>query len=521
MDNLRSLCNAVTKANVIHLTVDGTDFKTPALDVVNRSRRYDPILQLASNSRVQSLHLKGFYDFFSRISKSSLVPAPSFRAFCIDSEVSNTQKGQKVFDDFLENCSSLTTLKLKLNNEHSIQATTAKIFKKLPRLESLKIDCGKLSVTASFSHGTIQDMVITIIRIGDLNSDDLEFIQRNRFTRLAIEHTPRETDEEYFTAILSHSPELNLLQIGCQEPITDGDPIVEFVRQYGWSIVFLDAPWIFHDSFAAILDDITGKRDSQLEELNVHLQMLTADGINNLNNIIGQSKGLSVLRLFLVELQDENQVEKVLSLLTRHGRLLFALALYGRSLEQWLPHFALSFPTRQSFPKLESFALGSYSEYDVPPSCIPWITAMISIPPLLPASPQDTSLSLSKSSPPAQSPAQDVLAESQSDIEPETIRQWSSLKRLHLLNLSFQSKDWRTVIKAMDFSKLEVLDIENTNFSHEQLKSLVAYIPDQSFSESTMEYINLTDTNLTKNRGTRALLAGLQKRVPLLRIEGV
>ncbi|KAF9950492.1 hypothetical protein BGZ65_006585 [Modicella reniformis] len=96
LDNLRSLSKAVTKANVFHLTVDGTHFKSPPLDIINRSQQYDLILQLA-NSRVQALHLKGFDDFSSRISKSSLTSDPKFRVFVIDSGFSLKEKYPQVF----------------------------------------------------------------------------------------------------------------------------------------------------------------------------------------------------------------------------------------------------------------------------------------------------------------------------------------------------------------------------------------------------------------------------------------
>src|SRR5690349_15721496 len=141
MDDLRTLANAVTKANVIRLKVDGTHLKSPALDVINRSRRFDPILKLASNNRIQSLQLAGFEDFFARISKSSLTPSPKLRVLSVDSELPLQDK-VKSLGDLLGFYSALTTLEVKLNHQAMIWEAIPEILNKLPSLESLKIEYG-------------------------------------------------------------------------------------------------------------------------------------------------------------------------------------------------------------------------------------------------------------------------------------------------------------------------------------------------------------------------------------------
>ncbi|KAF8938439.1 hypothetical protein BGZ58_000892 [Dissophora ornata] len=52
LDDLRKFAVAVGNANILHLTMDGVNFKGPPLDTINRGRRYDPILQLMSNGRI-------------------------------------------------------------------------------------------------------------------------------------------------------------------------------------------------------------------------------------------------------------------------------------------------------------------------------------------------------------------------------------------------------------------------------------------------------------------------------------
>lgn len=64
MENLRVFAKAVIMANVVHLEINGKHLLPPPLDLVNRGRRFDPILQLASDGYIQSLGLEDFDDFF-------------------------------------------------------------------------------------------------------------------------------------------------------------------------------------------------------------------------------------------------------------------------------------------------------------------------------------------------------------------------------------------------------------------------------------------------------------------------
>ncbi|KAF9952482.1 hypothetical protein BGZ65_005228, partial [Modicella reniformis] len=224
MDDLRVLSNAVSKANVIHLIVDGVHYKSPALDVINRNQRYDPILQLASNSRVQSMQLRGFDDFFSRISKASLVSAPKFRVLTMDLGITPKDKAVKSFNDFLQQCPSLTTLQINLHHQYSITRATSDVFNKLQLIKSLNIDRGELSINASVSKGKIQDIDMTVKQLNGLSSDDLKFVKENHLKRLAIYHTPLEEDK--LTNLFRCTPVLCRLQIGYNDQRRFSAPIL-------------------------------------------------------------------------------------------------------------------------------------------------------------------------------------------------------------------------------------------------------------------------------------------------------
>lgn len=212
MDEIRSFANAVTKANVLLLTVNGSFFKSPALDIINRSHRFDPILKLASNARIQSSQLKGFEDFFSRITKSAMSPTPRLRTFSMDSGPPFKDKALKSVYDFLGCCSALTSLQLRLHPQHSLKEVISNILNKLRNLTVLRIDHEKLVFTASVSEAKIQDATLSIKWFYDLAQEDLAFIQKGHFTRLRIECTHAEGGDR-LGDVLRNSSVLNHIQI--------------------------------------------------------------------------------------------------------------------------------------------------------------------------------------------------------------------------------------------------------------------------------------------------------------------
>ncbi|KAG0246592.1 hypothetical protein BGX31_000570 [Mortierella sp. GBA43] len=214
--DFRLLAKAVAAANVIRLGLEGTQLKGSALDVLNRNRRFDPILQVVSNTRIQSLHLKGFDDIFSQVKNSSISLPSKIRELSMD-YVPYKNKGIKSFNGFLEQCVSLTTVELKIQNGHPITKTVGDVLGKLRKLESLRIDHGNLLLTAMISEGKIQDMSLTMKRLADLSDEDFTFVLKCNLTRLDIEYTPQDAEESRLESIIRQCPRLNTLRVGCVE----------------------------------------------------------------------------------------------------------------------------------------------------------------------------------------------------------------------------------------------------------------------------------------------------------------
>ncbi|KAG0220689.1 hypothetical protein BGX31_010699 [Mortierella sp. GBA43] len=68
----------------------------------------------------------------------------------------------------------------------------------------LNMDCGRLLLMTNGSRN-VQEAAVTIKRLSDLTTDDIEFIRQLNLAKLLIEYTPKETDEDRLVNILQQS----------------------------------------------------------------------------------------------------------------------------------------------------------------------------------------------------------------------------------------------------------------------------------------------------------------------------
>ncbi|KAF9362602.1 hypothetical protein BGX34_005842 [Mortierella sp. NVP85] len=558
MDELRSFASAVTTANLLHLTIDGTRLKGPKFDVLNRNRRFDPIL---ANSRLQSLHLKGFDEFFSRVGDSVVLPTLKLRMFAMDPNIPSNPKSLKSFNGFLDHCPSLAIMMLKLPDQYSITEALDNFLNKLHKLESLYIDCSNLSVIAGVTESKIQNTILKIKRLDGLSQDDLRFIQQGHLTQLQIEYTPQEAVEDRLADALRHNPRLSLLEVGCDEmrylaltnlvvstraallqkhgschlrtfvlmedglvpfeergnfddkthlssritfpedsltfemhtwlriqdqrPISGHDPVCEFLGEYGWSVVDCRVPWTITDDFMATLADATSRRDSELERIVIYPLSLPDSALDYLDRIIGQSSHFFGLGLLLYQLgwKQVGRVERALYLLRRYRQTVFGILMYGDSVEDWLPHFASSFPTRDFFPNMTSFTVTSDNAFNITPECFDWILTMITTPP------------------------------------PEG--QLKKVTTIQLGGIRLDPEDWRALIEALDITTLEHFSIGFTNLAEEQFNLLVKRILDTEGNDLPLKSFKIPDTDVVNNTNPsvmEASFAKLRKKAPLINI---
>ncbi|KAG0221385.1 hypothetical protein B0O80DRAFT_502497 [Mortierella sp. GBAus27b] len=211
MQDFQLLAKAVTNANLIALTLDGSFFKLPLLDVINSGKRYNPIARLGFNSRLQSLGLKNFRNFFTQIGKAPSTSPSTLRMLVLDIKYEYGDESIVGFAKLLGHCPSLEAIKIKIH--HRMDGGMRKAIEKLSKLKSLEIDYG-LTYTARVSKGKPWDMVMHINRLSLHASVERELFRRGSLTQLRIDSHGDTEDTDELIDILYHNPQLYSLQIG-------------------------------------------------------------------------------------------------------------------------------------------------------------------------------------------------------------------------------------------------------------------------------------------------------------------
>ncbi|KAG0246599.1 hypothetical protein B0O80DRAFT_531922 [Mortierella sp. GBAus27b] len=629
MDDLRTLAKAVTMANLISLTVDGSHLKGPKMDIMNRSRRFNPIIQLGSNGRLQHLGIRGFHDFFSRVSKPPAVSTSTLRMLSVEFKKKWGLEMIGSFVNFLGHCPSLVALNLKLLDHHRITVGLNGILYKLPMLESLEISQG-YSFTAKVSERRIQDMTVNFTELVSHVSYDYDLFRQGCMTQISIGLHGTRDEQEILSDILYHNPTLTTIRVGCyparvletidlvvsarvslqreqgfcqlrtlevmevnlvpmeEWSLTDRkngihsrlsfaedspsfdmvswvrlqnpgearefDFVCDFIREYGWSVVSFKAPWIFTNHLAGPLNEVIDQRGSRLETLDICPFALEGPGLYHLENILEQSPCLIRLHMSFMEMQLNNSAERAQMLLHRFGEKVTELTLSGDAYEQWLPHIASSFPTRDNFPNLICMTLehsNSGSTINMPTNCLPWIVAMISStcsstspsPPTSSSQQQQplglsSSLTVQSPSPTTSTSAASFSQTSQHFGQPSSSSCMSiagsavsstnvllkPLTTLVMTGFSLRSKEWKVIIEAIHWRTLQRVSFHNSNFGEEQFRLLVEHIPEIAIGMAPLKSLDIRETDVVRNMETKnmdvleAMFVKLGKKVPLIQI---
>jgi len=217
-DELQALTKAVTKANVISLTVDGSYLDYFWRDIVHWDFRLDPIIHLASNGRIQSLQMVKFKNFFIHSSNNlSLAMAPRLRLLSIDGGIPFKEYSKDLFlSAILDNYSALTELDLQLEERYRKDWSVTEVIRKLADLEVLKLDYEHFSTRVVVSRGTVQSAEMRIVHLCTLISQDIEFACGGHLDKLEVEYTPQESDEGKLNDIVRLNPGIKSLEIGCR-----------------------------------------------------------------------------------------------------------------------------------------------------------------------------------------------------------------------------------------------------------------------------------------------------------------
>ncbi|KAF9354508.1 hypothetical protein BGX34_010968 [Mortierella sp. NVP85] len=439
------------------------------------------------------------------------------------------------------------------------------------QLNSLELRFRRVSLSVHIAEGGAQDTVMEINCLADIAQEEIDFIQQCRPVLLLIMDTPEKEDEDRLVNILQQNPTLTELDIRCigdrsfavidfiistMEKIrqdmgssalrtsvvagqwvaplgsddesncdigvtvsfsTDSDaldmetnirlpdddihaesPVRKFITQYGWSIRTLRARWSFNDEIATLLDDATRERGSRIMELDLNPFSLTVSGLDALDRVIKRSQSFTRLRLVLSWLKDNRTIGTAMTLLGRYRDKLHDLFIQEDPTATWVHEFVRAFPTRASFPELRDlYAVVKPSKDMTAPVYVQWIISMVSTP--------SQTISSSSSTTPLADESQEM-----GSIAP--------LNNIVLSGFQLQPEDWESLVGALDLSSLVEMNLEDSNFSQDQLKLLVDRIEAFGPRPVSLKTLSVPGTGLIPNAKVNALFKKLEGRDPAITI---
>ncbi|KAF9360961.1 hypothetical protein BGX34_007395 [Mortierella sp. NVP85] len=263
-------------------------------------------------------------------------------------------------------------------------------------------------------------------------------------------------------------------------------PVLDFVRNYGWAVETLVASSLLNNEHAEIILGAIRDRGSRITTLDIVPVAISADGYNNLDEIIKMSPNLVSLGLWCPFLGIKSAVGRAEATIGRYKNRLHNLRLSGTSIENWLPRIHDAFPTRDIFPKMCGLSITGHYGGIISGSCVRWIVAMVSAPP-------------------------------QSSSATPSLESLARLKRL-ILSVAFEPKDWKSVMRSIDTTELEWLEFKGSNFSQKELELLVHQFVGNDAPPARLRTLCIGN-KLLEQEDVRALCATLREKIPLIEIK--
>ncbi|KAI8604425.1 hypothetical protein EDD21DRAFT_350947 [Dissophora ornata] len=572
LNDLRVFSSAVTKANIINLTLNGEAFKGPALDIINRRRRFDPILQLMGNMRIQSLQLKRFKNFFGHISIGQIFTCPQLRVLQIDTTMSRPEQDtQLVVKKILDSCLSLTELKLTSSDLNFASNLIVDKIDQFKNLENIALEINNQIMTINASQGKIQDVTITITQLKDFSTDGL-FLKEHHVHRLHVKKTLDDVEMKQLRDVLRRSTQLSELRIGCR--LEQALVLIDIIQSERSDALITrrscalrkvelaedeenaDGDTTNKDALRMTLDfpDATKIGFAASTELTMG-NTWSADA--SILSSIFDMYGWSIVKLTTNEMFDDNLAALLDSTTENEGSRLTSLTVnlasltwtgadgmarvihrskglerLGLTLHRRLRDAGLRTSPRRLLSQQRESAATLLLEGTEASSHLLEIAILRLcghkklhldtcglVDPDMSKLPQDCA-----------SPINDLISAQHSQPEPssgsklELADMLVAIKEFSLQGYRLTPERWQTVIRSFDFFELEILDFKDTNFSMEQLKIFVKLLPEGYDSMVQLRFLGLKDTELAKCDPTyefRELYVDLRRKAPLVEIDGL
>ncbi|KAI1299064.1 hypothetical protein EDD11_006548 [Mortierella claussenii] len=579
LEDLRNLATAVSSTSMAQLSVTGI-LGTPGWDLFNSSRQFNPLAQLLQSQQLQSLELTGFSGLFSQISVSAITMAPQLRTLTLGTDV-NTQKKKELVNlsTILKACSALAKLTIGVADlNHTFDFLMYQI-KHLPVLDTLKLAHRNCAVVTKLFAGEVEGVTMSVLGMSSIIPEHKMFLKRGILTRLLVLQYSAEISGGAWFDILVKNPKISEIKICCESyrayelvaALTDArarivaqkrfsalcalklqhqgttfisidfhdnpvailetiqttlpdtmGPVVmkdlktvgfqetslngtlkELLRLHGSTVERMIIEEPFPDETIATLHTAIKERGSSLIALRLVHVSLTATGFSHLKQIVDRSHDLSRFELWFPKLVTKEQQDHALMLTRQHATHVHDIQLHISSSDM-LVRFMKAFPVRRSLPVLDSFsAFSDGVRLEPPVGTAEWIVELVSSP-----------LQFRVSHLP---PGYQLSACKGNKLDTDS---WTPMKHISIRGLHFESAEWETIIRAIDFSVMETFCVEDTNFGMEQLLLLVKCIPDLRPRLTPLQSLRISKTKLDGYGSlqlalTKDVMATIRKKAPL------
>ncbi|KAF9358515.1 hypothetical protein BGX34_008900 [Mortierella sp. NVP85] len=561
-NNLGYLAQDATNGNTVELAIEGFG-RTSA------TYMYNPIMEVISNGRTQSLRLLSSGSLTMEIDSGSIKMAPKMRVLELQSPLDAENKnGMSYLGKILACCPNLVYLGLRLKEQVSLVKVMAIAIPTLKKLELLELYYDLFYTTAHVSDSQIKvlQMNLPFIKHQDFESKVLPKYSQTLNEPLALDQ---------MVEILRESPSIDDIRFGYQDlkPLeiinvstrqtvlfgsngatllrklrlfsvqdrlhtpctridmdftpagvrteieisqwedTDCTVYTGFFHSYGSTIRTLEiVNKTFDDGFARLLDKSTEDNGSTLKSLGLSVGCLSPVGLKCVDRVIKRSKDLEHFGLICTASDIQLEIENAQWLLGQHARALTSLVLIGygpNALTKLIEQDALS---RRSLPSLVDVRLNLDEATNLlrgSQTFVQWLVEMVSVQP-------SKTLSSSASS------ILDTTPIECPDISGSGTETWQPLSRLCVNGGRLHKEEWVRILEAIDFSKLKDLSLKNTNFELEYFHLLVKSI-ERVDSMAPLEILDLSGTALSKEEtvADKTLFEALREKAPVVKMIGI